>query len=290
MAGSSYRIPATVTTSSNPIRDLNWLSMSIEVASLKVYPVKSLRPNEPDSIAIERRGLQHDRRWMVTDEKGVFRTRREIPRMAQINAKPNGDHLILSKDGMKDLHVPLMPTGASKRVQIWNAITTGRHVSSKADEWLTEAIGEPSQLVYMSNLARRKVSPSFNSGKDVLGFSDAFPILVASEASIEDLNSRLDSAIPIQRFRPNIVLRGPGAFEEDTWKSLKIGEVVLRAARPCIRCLVTTQDPLTGEAMGQEPLRTLATYRKVEGGVIFGMYYIPEKLGNISVGDVCQVS
>ncbi len=260
---------------------------NVEVTSIRVYPVKSLRPILPETWTVERRGLRHDRRWMVTDPGGMFRTRREIPRMAQISTAFENGHMILSKEGMEDLRVPTKDTGKSMKVQVWRTLTTGKPVSEKADEWLTRAIGEPSRLVHMPETARRKIAPSFNSGKDWVGFADAFPILVASEASIDDLNSRLDSPIPIQRFRPNIVIKGCGPFEEDSWSKLQIGNVVLRAARPCIRCLVTAQDPLTGEALGPEPLKTLATYRKIEGGVIFGMYYIPEVLGEISVGSTC---
>jgi len=142
----------------------------------------------------------------------------------------------------------------------------------------------------MPETARRRIHREYNAGQDLVGFADAYPILVASEASIEDLNSRLEAPIPIQRFRPNIVLKGCGPFEEDTWTRLQIGDVTLRAARPCIRCLVTTQDPLTGAPLGPEPLKTLATYRKVKNGVIFGMYYVPEQLGCIAVGDACMVS
>jgi len=260
---------------------------SITVSGLRVYPVKSLRPISPDSWMVERRGLQHDRRWMVVDENGAFRTRREISDMARINAIVSDSHITLSKDGGGSVELPLQPRGKSINVQIWGTETTGTLVDPNADEWLTKVIGEPSQLVYMPETGRREVNPNYNAGDDLVGFADAYPILVASEASLEDLNSRLDKPITIDRFRPNIVLSGCKPYEEDTWKKIKIGEVVLRAARPDIRCLVTTQDPFTGESLGQEPLRTLASYRRVEGGVIFGMYYIPEQLGQISVGDAC---
>ena len=188
---------------------------------------------------------------------------------------------------MKSIELPLKPEGESIKVQIWKAKTTGAVVSDKADDWISRAMGEPSRLVYMPDAARRRISPKYNAGKGIVGFADAYPILVASEASLQDLNSRMETPITIDRFRPNIVLKGCEPYEEDTWTTLRIGKVVLRSARPDIRCLVTTQDPFTGESLGPEPLKTLATYRKVEGGVIFGMYYIPEKVGRISIGDVC---
>ena len=217
----------------------------------------------------------------------MFRTRRELPVLAQIDAQIEDDRLILSKEGMNKICVPLHPEGESIDVEIWKTQTKGQIVSALADEWVSSAIGEASHLVYMADDVKREVNPIFNAGDDVVGFADAYPILVLSEASVEDLNSRLDAQITFQRFRPNIILRGGEPYQEDSWKRLQIGDVVLRAARPDIRCLVTTQDPLTGQVLGPEPLRTLAKYRKVEGGVIFGMYYIPERLGPAVVGDTC---
>ena len=217
----------------------------------------------------------------------MFRTRRELSVLAQIDAQIEDDRLILSKEGSNEICVPLTPEGESINVEIWKTQTKGQIVSGPADEWVSSAIGEASHLVYMGDDVKREVNPLFNAGDDVVGFADAYPILVLSEASVEDLNSRMDAPITFQRFRPNIILKGGEPYQEDSWKRLQIGHVVLRAARPDIRCLVTTQDPLTGQVLGAEPLRTLAKYRKVEGGVIFGMYYIPETLGAISLGDRC---
>src|SRR5262245_36666010 len=118
---------------------------SVEVSGLRVYPVKSLRPMMPASATVEKRGLKHDRRWMVTDPEGMFRTRREIPTMAQINAVTDDSHITLSREGMDSVTLPLEPQGKTIDVQIWDAITTGDLVSPTADEWLTAAIGEPSQ-------------------------------------------------------------------------------------------------------------------------------------------------
>lgn len=263
---------------------------AIEITRISVYPVKSLRPIRPDNWLVERRGLKHDRRWMVVDEDGIFITRREIPEMAKLEAVPEGERLVLSKEGMGSLSVPVKPQGPSGSVKVWRTRTTARYVSPEADEWLTQAIGQSCRLVYMPESAKRRINREYNAGQDLVGFADAYPILVASEASIEELNGRLDSPIPIQRFRPNLVIKGCDPFEEDSWSRLQIGAVTLRAARPCIRCLVTTQDPDTGKSLGPEPLKTLATYRKVKNGVKFGMYYIPETLGCIALGDACQPS
>lgn len=261
----------------------------VEISALKVYPIKSCRPLNPTSCKVAKRGLEHDRRWMVVDMDDTFMTRREIPEMAKIGFTLEGDRVVLSKDGLPNLAAHRNPEGASARVRVWRSITTGKYVSSEVDRWLTKALGRDCRLVYMPEAARRKINPLFNTGKDLVGFADGYPILIASEESLEDLNGRLDSKLTIDRFRPNIVIRGCAPFAEDTWKRIRIGDVVLRATRPCIRCLVTTQDPQSGSPLGPEPLKTLATYRKVEGGVIFGMYYVPEQLGTISIGDPVDI-
>lgn len=261
--------------------------MPIEVAALQIYPIKSCRPTTVDNWAVEQRGFRHDRRWMIIDKDGRFRTRREMPILARIEPHIQRDTLTLKKEGLKEISVPLIPEGPEIDVQIWNATPKATAVSREADAWVSEAVGEESRLVYMSETSRRDLAASYNSGNDIVSFADAFPILVLSYESVDDLNSRLDSPITFHRFRPNLLLKGCKPYEEDSWKRIQIGDVVLRAARTDIRCLVTTQDPLTGEVLGQEPLRTLATYRRVENGVIFGMYYVPEKLGEISVGMTC---
>lgn len=222
---------------------------------------------------------------MVVDRDNVFMTRRELPEMAKIGIALEDERIVLTKEGLPNLTANRRPEGETAKVRVWRSITTGRYVSSEADQWLTRALGRECRLVYMPESARRRINPLFGTKDDLVGFADGYPVLVASEASLEDLNGRLDSKISIDRFRPNLVVKGCAPFAEDSWKRIRIGGTVLRSTRPCIRCLVTTQDPLSGEALGPEPLRTLAKYRKVEGGVIFGMYYVPETLGTISVGD-----
>ena len=226
---------------------------------------------------------------MLIDPDGVFMTRREIPEMAKISATPNCESLVLAKDGLKELAVPMKPEGKTLKVKVWRSVTSAQIVNADADAWVSQALGRPCHLVRIADASRRKINPAYSEPGDVVSFADGYPVLVASEASLEDLNRRLEKPITIDRFRPNIVLKGCEPFEEDTWKRIRIGDVVLRAAKPDVRCLVTTQDPMTGESLGPEPLRTLATFRRVEGGVIFGMYYIPEKLGRIAVGDSVEV-
>lgn len=264
--------------------------MRIDVARLRLYPVKGLRGSDIERSTVERRGLQHDRRFLVVGQDRVFLSLRSTTEMARVEALVDGGSLSLKKEGLGEISVGLTTEGPLERVRVWKKWVGGRHVSRETDEWLSKALGQRCRLYWMPEGARRRVAAPFNSGDDLVSFADAMPILVASESSIEDLNRRLPSPVPIERFRPNIILRGCAPFEEDEWSRIRIGAVVLRAGKKCNRCLVTTTDHLTGERLGPEPLRTLAEFRRNGAGVAFGMYYIPESLGTIAVGDACSIT
>jgi uncharacterized protein YcbX len=255
------------------------------VSALRIYPVKSLRGVDLDQSEVHARGLQHDRRWMIIDDDGIFLTQRSFTKMATISAVPNKTALHLTTATLPDLAVPYNE-GQNTRAKVWSKWVTAKHVSAEADAWLSRALARPCRLVYMPDTAKRR--PSTDSTA-LVGFADSHPILIASEESLQDLNDRLPTPIEINRFRPNIVLKGCTPFQEDTFKRLRIGATILRAAKKCNRCQVTTTDQLTGELKGPEPLKTLATYRRNGNGVAFGMYYIPEMLGQIKVGDRVEV-
>lgn len=237
---------------------------------------------------VEPRGLEWDRRFMVVDERGGFLTIRNIPKMATVSATVDEERLVLAQEALGSVCIPLEATGSVIRVRVWRKWVGGIVVSPDADRFVSAALGRECRLVRMPPSSKRRVAEPFNAGGDVVSYADAMPILVASEASQEDLNGRMAEPIPIDRFRPNVVLSGCGPFEEDTWSRLRIGDVVLRATKKCNRCQVTTTEQLTGELKGPEPLKTLATYRRNGNGVAFGMYYVPERLGKVSVGQECQ--
>lgn len=259
----------------------------MHVSELVVYPIKSLGGINVDRWPVEKRGLKHDRRWMIVDGEGNFLTARKIPRMATLTTSDcgNGSYLVCA-EGMDCVVVPSEPEGRRQTVQVWNttceAIGVGDHFG--VNEWLSNTLGQTCSLVYMPEDSERRLQAPGAQQGELLSFTDSNPILVASQASIDDLNGRLAKQIPIRRFRPNIVVEGCGPFEEDTWPGLQIGDVQLRFSMKCGRCIFTTIDIDTGET-SDEPLRTLNTYRKEGNHVWFGSFYVPTILGEIAVGD-----
>ncbi len=215
--------------------------------------------------------------------------------MATVWTEIEGDALTLSAPDMDALEVPADPRdGAGLRVRVWASECDAVAVSAGADAWLSEYLGLACRLVHMPGTTRRMSNPRYAGAGKLVGFADGYACLATSEASLADLNSRLVAkshrALPMNRFRPNIVVAGSRAYDEDRWKEVAIGEAVFRAAKPCGRCQVTTTDQATGEITGPEPLATLATYRDhPEYGLMFGMNWVMVKTGTIRVGDVVEV-
>jgi uncharacterized protein YcbX len=241
------------------------------------------------------RGLEHDRRWMVVDGEGRFMSQREVPRMATIWTDLVDGALTLSAPEMSSVDVPLDPRPSETlRVQVWNSVCDAIAVSSLADGFLTEYLGEPCRLVYMPETTKRFSNPLYARGEALVGFADGYACLVTGEASLGELNKRLAARgapdVPMNRFRPNIVVKGAAPFAEDAWENIRIGGAVLRAAKPCGRCQVTTTDQNTGEVTGPEPLATLGTFRdKGDLGVCFGTYFVAVETGPMRTGDAVEV-
>jgi hypothetical protein len=205
--------------------------------------------------------------------------------------------LELSAPDAGSVQVPFEPPPApSLRVRVWNSVVDAVPASREADFFLSDYLGEPCRLVYMPDSTRRASNPQYaGDGERLVGFADGYAYLVANTASLEDLNRRLAAkghpALPMNRFRPNIVVSGAPAFAEDGWRELEIGGAKMRAAKPCGRCEVTTTDQATGDVRGPEPLATLATYRTSdEFGVMFGLNLVSLRPGTLRVGDAVHAS
>lgn len=257
----------------------------IRVSEIVVFPIKSLRGVSLPRWTIEKRGLQHDRRWMLVDSDGVFLTQRKLYNMALFDTEILESGLRVHLDGRRALDVPYEPCGAPRVVQVWSQECEAMAVSDEADAWFTEALGQDCSLVYMPESTQRPIRAGIEGRDDIVGFADAHPILVAGLGSIDDLNSRMEAPIPIRRFRANLVLSGSAAFAEDEWTQISIGPVELTRTRQCGRCAVPTIDIETGRP-SDEPLRTLNAYRKFDTMVCFGSYYVPDAMGAIAVGDL----
>jgi uncharacterized protein YcbX len=259
------------------------------LSGLYVYPIKSAGGLSLGASDVDERGLRYDRRWMLVDETGCFMSQRRFPRMALIGIRIEPDHLVVDAPGMPSLEVPLRPiTGRLMLARVWDDLVEGLKVSDDADRWFGEFLGVRCRLVYLSDESVRPVDPAYGRPGDRVGLADGFPFLLISEASLSDLNARLEQPVPMNRFRPNLVVRGCQPFAEDGWKLVRVGSLTFRVVKPCSRCTITTVDQ--GSAvMGKEPLRTLARFRKVGTKVLFGQNLIHDEVGTLSVGDPVKV-
>lgn len=293
----------------------------LRLTALNVYPVKSCRGCTVTSSDVDSRGLVCDRRFLIVDAESRFLTQRVHPRMALIETALTGSELVLSSPGYGSVDIPLQPNTPNskpKAVTIWKDTVTADDCGDESAHWLSGFLGFHCRLVragaaYTRPIPDRKlpfglriVRHSLGKGGDSGGggsttdprplpshevsFADAYPFLVISEESLAELNSRLDVPLPMNRFRPNLVVAGGKPYAEDEWARFRIGTVVFHGATHCIRCVVTTTDQSTAER-GTEPLRTLATYRRVpEEGVKFGRNLIHEtKTGRLAVGDAVEL-
>lgn len=267
----------------------------MRVASLHVYPVKGLAAVDLPEADVEPRGLAGDRRAMIVDADGTFITQREHPAMATLRAEPRGEGVAVMLPGRE----PVMATasGARRPVVVWRDPVDAAAVDGDADAALSDWFGRPVHLVLMDRDAHRSASADWVTDSPV-SFADGFPVLVVNTASLDDLNARIVSAgtpaMPLARFRPNVVVEMDAAWAEDAVAALDVGEVTFDLVKPCQRCVVTTTDQATGVQTGEEPLRTLTTFRRSAdrraAGVLFGWNAVPRRPGRIHTGDPVSIA
>ena len=270
------------------------------IASLHVYPVKGCRGIGLAHANVAVTGLVTqsvgDREWMVVDNDGRFLTQRELPRLALVEVQVTPQALRLCAPHMRPLDIPLEGGGASREVVVWRSAVLGSDSGDAAAKWLSDWLAHDVRLVRFDSARKRECNRDFagNSGAHTM-FADGYPILVANAASLAELNERLarrgHAALPMNRFRPNIVLEGLPPFDEDHVDTLDIGGVALRLVKPCVRCQVTTTDQATAR-VGIEPLPALAEFRMSEklGGVTFGVNAIVVEGGGRSIAAGASVA
>ncbi len=260
-----------------------------KVSSLSIYPVKSMRGIDLESSKITNLGLEFDRRYLVVDMENVFITQRNLPRLATIRALIDESGMTLRSEGKGQISVQNESFATNCKVTIWKDHIEAQDMGDDASMWLTQALATPCRLVKLTAQSKRQIDPDFANSGEFVSFADGFPILIANQSSLEDLNRRMGNPLPMNRFRPNIVVEGFKAWDEDSWTIVQIGDVSFRVAKPCARCRVTTQDQMTGMKHGEEPLVTLAKFRNFEKKVIFGQNLIPNGEGEIRIGDPLRV-
>ncbi|MCK6430274.1 MAG: MOSC N-terminal beta barrel domain-containing protein [Burkholderiaceae bacterium] len=273
--------------------------MKATIRALNLYPIKGCRGVALRAARLAATGLEHeeigDREWVVVDEHGEFLSQRELPRMALIETRLTGSSMLLKAPGMLQLEVPYESEGDVVRVRVWDDTIPAVTQGEIADAWFTSFLGRPGRLVRFDPEARRLSNHRYTGKFDApYKFADAFALLVTGQASLDDFNARLaaqgHAAIAMERFRPNVVLDGLPAFDEDYAKTLRVDGAELRVVKPCARCTVPGVDPATGEASNVVP-DLLATYRRRENGVMFGVNAIVvEGAGAwLAVGDEVEV-
>lgn len=264
----------------------------LSVHQLYIYPIKSAGGFAIDNAVVTSRGLQYDRRFMLVDENDLFISQREIPAMALLRTAIEGAKLMVwHKDDAEDkLFLPLLPepVRANTIVSIWDDRCEAQYVSKTADKWFSEKLNLHCRLVYMPESSKRNVDPLYAIGNDITSFSDGYPILLIGQESLNDLNQRLTEPLPMNRFRPNIVMTGGQPYEEDTMKHFTIKDIHFYGVKLCGRCVVTTTNQETG-ITAKEPLKTLSTYRLYNNKVLFGQNILCQGDGMIKVGDEINI-
>lgn len=250
------------------------------LSKLYIYPVKSCRGLEQKSASVEAFGLRGDRRWMVVDAKGVMLTQRKLTSMCLIEAILDSNTLLLRHSVMNDLKVNIPAATNKVVVKVWDDFCDAYDAGDKSANWLSQILKTECRLVYFPDDGFRQVDLNYANKGDKTAFSDGFPLLLISQASLDDLNARLDKPISMNRFRPNLVVEGCEAYAEDGWKKIRIGENIFRIVKPCSRCVIPSINLETAERE-REPTKTLLSYRKQDNKILFGQNVIADSGGSV---------
>lgn len=260
----------------------------LKLSEIWIYPVKSLGGISVKSAKVLSKGLELDRRWMLVDENGLFFTQRIHPKMSLFKLHLVSGQLSI-QFGSEQIPLALQNNFTSPvQVQVWDDKVLAQEVSTTHNEWFTERLGIKCRLVFFPEDNPRPVDPTYSINNDNTSLSDAFPFLIIGQSSLNDLNERLSEPVPMNRFRPNFVFTGGEPYEEDTWKDFTIGQNRFVAVKPCGRCVMTTVNQDTGEK-GNDPLKTLATYRMKNNKTLFGQNVIALDYKEVHVGDLVSL-
>ncbi|VAW74017.1 Flavodoxin reductases (ferredoxin-NADPH reductases) family 1 [hydrothermal vent metagenome] len=264
----------------------------MKLTEINIYPIKSTRRIALNESEVLPRGFPWDRRWMLVDTQGKFMTARQYPTLAVVDTCLGDTALHVSVAGQPELSLTLQEsTDERTSVTVWRDQCDAIPAGVEADTWFSDYLGIECRLVRMTDDLVRGVDQKYGRPEDEVSFADGFPMLLITEASLNDLNTKIETPVSMRRFRPNLVVDGDLPYAEDDWLRFRIGDVEFEGVKNCSRCIFTTIDPDTGiKHSAIEPLRTLSQYRKrPEGGVYFGQNLIPRSGGVVRVGDVVEV-
>ncbi|TQV74703.1 MOSC domain-containing protein [Aliikangiella marina] len=263
----------------------------MKLSEIVIHPIKSLAGISVNVAHTTPLGLANDRMMMLVDEHGKFITQRVHSKLALLEVSLSNQELTVSYDGVAPLAITqAMFTDQEKTVEIWGDMCQAKVAPASVNQWFSQYLGFRVSLVSYQQSKPRPVDPNYAQADDNVSFADGFPLLVISQGSLDDLNTRLSTPVTMKSFRPNIVVEGCPPYAEDSWKQIKVGEVIFDAVKLCSRCILTTVDPQTGvKREDKEPLKTLSQYRRQAGGVMFGMNLIPRTNGEIRLDDKVEV-
>jgi len=263
---------------------------ALEVQDIFIYPIKSLGGIRLSEALVEEKGFQHDRRWMLVDEQGLFISQRDHPQLALLSVElcENDLTVFVRTEKTNSINIPLeLANGPEILVTIWDDQVLAKVVDPEIGRWFSDYLGIEVNLVVMPESSHRKVDQRYAVHGESVSFADGMPYLLIGQESLNDLNSRLERPVPMDRFRPNIVFSGGSPFLEDSLREIKIGEVEFQIVKPCARCIMTTVDQETGKK-GKEPLKTLSGYRTLNSKVYFGQNVVALRTGKVKIGDPIQ--
>jgi len=253
------------------------------ISEIWIYPVKSLGGIRVASSEVMIKGLRYDRRWMLIDKDGMFMTQREHPSMALFKTSVNEAGIAVHHSG-DEIIIPFHTDGAVIRTSIWEDSVDVEIAGQEVSNWFSKKLGMECRLVSFPEKNPRPVDAAYSIRNEQVSLADGYPLLIIGQSSLDDLNRRMKTPLPMNRFRPNIVFTGGESFEEDEWKNFKAGDCRFAAVKPCARCALTTVNQDTAEK-GIEPLATLASYRRKDNNVYFGQNVLTLQPGKIAVGD-----
>jgi uncharacterized protein len=255
------------------------------VSEIWIYPIKSLGGIRLTSAKVFEKGLEHDRRWMLVNENDQFMTQRDVHKLSLFKQSITNSEVIVRFDA-HSIQIPFGHSVIDKPIQtkVWDDAVTVFEVSKLNSEWFSDHLNVKCKLTAFPETGTRPVHPDYKLKDEHVSLADAYPLLIIGQASLDDLNSRLEEPVPMNRFRPNLVFTGGEPYEEETWRDFTVGKNRFVGVKPCARCIVTTINQATGEK-GREPLLTLSKYRKVGEKILFGQNVIPVDYNQIHEGE-----
>ncbi len=258
-----------------------------ELTEIIIYPIKSLAGIYLEQAIVKPTGLQDDRMMMLVDDNGLFISQRKYPQLALLGVEmedgivtvtqPDGNFITITNTSFDSQNIG---------VKVWKDDCSGIVAANATNLWFSQFLSISVRLIKYDKQNPRVTDPDYSKAGDIVSFADGFPLLVISQASLDDLNSRLNLPVTMRNFRPNIVISGCDAYSEDGWQKIRLGKVIFDAAKLCGRCIMTTVDPITGKrSLDHQPFKTLSQYREKNGQVNFGMNLIPRSEGKAKIGD-----